>query len=670
MDVMDVFSAGLFDRLLLERSQLLDYAMAGELSVGDSKSFRLSEKFVSLNPVVSANARLVQNGDEAHVRASYVSVDYPKKMSSPQVDFIDFFSAIADNKVVPDIMPRMLSVTPHTEVDVDAVSSSEHRAESALLPFLAKKGSLALVNPSRGTLYRALELQLDFVVEITSDEFEKSYIEMLQDIFFHMDRKPCIFYEMTEAEYRFCGSNGKQMTLPNSVSLCPNPYGDMFSMVGTCLTTELGIEMSYRRRGRDQKSYVLYEPDYIVYTPSSVAHFLGLRSPTYFLYSTFRIQGICASEASSFVRHRFLSSLPEYRRVRVIRDNGIENSYMVSYDDTTVYDFSGPEQWYSKWSLLRDIAVHLRLSLPVFVEDGPYCVSLMDSSPHRTGILTGSDGDYRMYDGVPEPVWGDYVMGTGRSVLYSRQSIGNAIHYAPGSILNYEMDVRGRPMLHHSLRDKGIHLFRNLNDLMAYLPGLISDLIDVFGKHPDTCSQIDGSEELWKEPNYSQTKVCSTEDLIYQLLEEAKNSRTLITCNIVSHKAGISLVRLDQWLLNRYEICRTGEYLSLDFPIIDEYLNRFVRDTTYSNYHRLLPSYVVGLMAPCYRFRWRMPCASFPRWERFLEDNGIVKVSVHPEMGDEASGFIHNFISTRYYIPVALRHKKKKMILLDEGKGF
>jgi len=256
-----------------------------------------------------------------------------------------------------------------------------HQAEVALFKQVKPFGKLLLINPSKGSLYRAMEScgsNYEFGVYCTNGFDSSETYEILQKGHREED-----WYETYPKDWdgiSYLGSNGatyekvSRYRKGNWFSMVASPFAAVFPFSEYRFSRRAGrLDLSYFRKGREVKTSIEHG-SHNVYSSTDVCAGLSIAHYNPFFLETNILHFNATSQAGVDIVG-YLPHLPPYV-------NG------VSKDANYVYDVKTKIQttWVNRWDYIDQVAVQLGLEVCPLQESGAYEVTWNGLEPHGTSV--------------------------------------------------------------------------------------------------------------------------------------------------------------------------------------------------------------------------------------------------------------------------------------------
>jgi len=213
--------------------------------------------------------------------------------------------------------------------------------EKALLAeFRARNMRITVVNPSKGTLWRAMEVGLRCWVLLEGEGMKS--LEEIEDL---LMRKEFLRSGIKIAEYvegvPYLGTNGKTREGP-FISLLANPFAVPFVFKYYAFKeVDKNIEISYERKERIVRTKLEFEPDYDLYSPTMVDNYFKVQGMMFWLLS--RDFDMPAIASGGVVAASIPREIPPYEQG-------------VSIADGVLYDIQGSGTFLSRRHKVREEA--------------------------------------------------------------------------------------------------------------------------------------------------------------------------------------------------------------------------------------------------------------------------------------------------------------------------
>jgi len=236
------------------------------------------------------------------------------------------------------------------------------------------KENILLIDPSQGSIYRALEENRNVYYFMTATD--SHWKKELEDTFRAMFKgKKLIFKHIHEDDdvddfLVYHGANGfKPIYQANSFALEPNPYSVDTRKQGAGIAAG-GESISFYYQIKDRKmEYVFkYHPSYYRIDPATLNHLGVVKGDAFFLSMTVDPKELgytleIGTKAATVGEMYCYTELPEYRPYE---------GMMVSYDDTHVYDVKIPSTCASRRFRAEQIAKQMKKKIKPYQPLGKY----------------------------------------------------------------------------------------------------------------------------------------------------------------------------------------------------------------------------------------------------------------------------------------------------------
>jgi len=384
------------EKLFASATRAILHVRDKEARVGNSRKITLDDEVVDKYGI-SKIARLDKDGDQYSAHAGPTRLDRTAWWTVKVDDHVqDVEDLIKGKKVDLGRERRDPKVIYQSEG-----SGVPHAYECQLLTKLASE-TLTLVNPAKGTLFRAKSREPIYVL------LTNNIIERRKEVV-EIGRKEKQDFEFVK-EVRgmaYLGSNGVQDVRPEKwCCLIPNPYIRPFPYENYSIKkTDFGVVMEYTRKERTVTAVLRDVPQSYRYSPDQVDR-LFYYSPAgkitcghYFFETSEELEGVGRSEG---VLEGALY-LPKY----------VDNGDGASEDSEYVYDVPGDDTYLSRYRRVIDYAKTVgKIPVPLTVSNNKFTVSFCSHKPERSLVsMITSDPVYTIINlnnqYYPGPVHGE-----------------------------------------------------------------------------------------------------------------------------------------------------------------------------------------------------------------------------------------------------------------------
>jgi len=328
-------------------------------SVGDSIPTTLDSDFAKEKGLSTrARVEIVSGHRTVHCAPSRFS---PPAMiySKPKTSLGDSYSHYVEGHR-PSIQmvkePFRSPVKDHSNWYIDNL-------ESALF---SRPGEIVLVNPSRGTLWRAGKWKKKFLF-LYSKIMDRSYVQSMTE--YGQTQGGENVHRWQKGLLHYGGPNGKVFESGDWLSFSISPYSDGVYTDLSVITDISGVTASYTRTSFPYSVHYPFEGSVRCYNPLSVATHFGLKETPFFCITSYYSIDSVEQHCRPLV---YLHSLPPYVS---------HGSFSVSESKNEVFDVSGPGTYFSRRAKIRAYAEFHGKKICRLREVGKYGISLMSNSP-------------------------------------------------------------------------------------------------------------------------------------------------------------------------------------------------------------------------------------------------------------------------------------------------
>jgi hypothetical protein len=316
-----------------------------------------------------------ENGVRSFVVAPAV-IDRTLEYEHKDRGFFDMTRALSSGHAYAVDVSRVMAEIPVPEAILDPVANHAAIIEKRLFQRLVTfHGSFALVNPSHGSLWRARKFRPRVAMTSRDKVWQKDTLRVMAECGWSSPELTSV-HDLNEVKY--LGANPPERWFPNSVSLVPDPYSELFMEQGMVVDEGAEIKMTYRRKDRVVTSRFEKFPERLRYSPQIVAHNLKTES-AFFIEANFYLEGFFFSGAEDTypIPHRpfFLSRYPDCC-------DGVRA------DDRFLYDISSKGTYMSRRCLIVEEARARGLEPAPLVEFGCYEFGVYSTEPVRVSGVT------------------------------------------------------------------------------------------------------------------------------------------------------------------------------------------------------------------------------------------------------------------------------------------
>jgi len=365
----------------MEAEALLKLLYEKNDMIGEKRVFKVKSDFRDMYNTSQYGTLGVNSKGEPDIKIGQATV--PSGISYSYHNGTDSLSMVEDS------VHRRCSSFAMVEAQFPTLSKCRiAAAENAAELFLFKgRKEIVLVNPSHGSIYRAIESKINAIYYHLTDS---TYIEEFEEWVNFLDWGQCTLRRCDPRHvFRYHGSNGFRAgdIYPESVALELNPFSSMARDVCSAIVAvEGGINVVYKRKERRVEIFVpnfpelffrysAYSFSYDVGYQGNMFNFLSIKDP-----SSYGLKILSPPPPLGIVPNSSYSFMPPYD------DKGI------SRDDTFLYDILSSATVSSRRQSLYDIAPSMGLSVAPFSSCGSYWFSLVDHRFQRRNFSL--DGDF------------------------------------------------------------------------------------------------------------------------------------------------------------------------------------------------------------------------------------------------------------------------------------
>jgi hypothetical protein len=275
-----------------ELDEMIYHYLNTDVAAGELESVTLTPEFAAEHGI-SQIATVTYDEDDDKTTYHAGPREFPlMKNPFPEIkieSMVPFMEAYRDGTTLPklsEIVSKGVEIK-QKEANVSIVQSSY--LESYIFRL---KPNIMLINPSKGSIYRAEEENRNVYVHMTSSD--PKWADMLKTEFKPRFRaKKLIFkivgYEVELTDHLvYHGSNGfTHVKLMNSYALEPNPYSSTLRLEGGCVVQNAdSVKYTYYRKERKLQYIFAKTPHYYRVDPNTMASLGMVRGDSYFLAST------------------------------------------------------------------------------------------------------------------------------------------------------------------------------------------------------------------------------------------------------------------------------------------------------------------------------------------------------------------------------------------------